>query len=199
VEVRALGHQGLVSELGEWSPIVNGGAWFTVDGEAVDVLFRDLDLIEGRLELARRGSFEVLAQNGYIVDAPTNLPVGELALCRHIVGSVPRPIFPPALAATAPQRSRGRAEAALMFAQGYAEAGDVVGCAGMLAAATLSTAHARVAERGEWVLTEKGLVHRAALDEVQPLFARPGTTSAELVGSVEALATTLSIKPLTPC
>src|SRR3954454_4398659 len=44
--VRALGHPGYVSRLGEWGPIVNGGAWLAVDGMAVDVLFRDLDQVE---------------------------------------------------------------------------------------------------------------------------------------------------------
>src|SRR5687768_7763597 len=42
-ELRRLGHDGFVSGLGEWGPIVNGGAWLTVGGAAVDVLYRDLD------------------------------------------------------------------------------------------------------------------------------------------------------------
>jgi predicted nucleotidyltransferase len=79
-DVRRLGHPGYVSELGEWGPIVHGGAWLTIDGTAVDVLFRDLDTIERWLDEAREGRFEVLSQNGYIAGAPTYLPVGELAL-----------------------------------------------------------------------------------------------------------------------
>jgi len=59
------------------------------------VLFRDLDVIERWLEQARQGRFEVVTQNGYIVGAPTYLPAGELALCRQLVGSLPRPSFPP--------------------------------------------------------------------------------------------------------
>jgi hypothetical protein len=57
----------------------------------VDVLFRDLDVVERWLGDARRGRFEVLAQNGYIVGAPTYLLVGELAMGRPIMGEVPRP------------------------------------------------------------------------------------------------------------
>src|SRR5436309_3937016 len=45
-DVERLGYAGTVSGLGEWGPIVNGGAWLTVDGVSVDVLFRDLDIVE---------------------------------------------------------------------------------------------------------------------------------------------------------
>jgi predicted nucleotidyltransferase len=85
-----LGHEGQVSGLGEWGPIMNGGAWLTIEDTPVDVLFRDLDRVERWHEDARQGRFEVLTQNGYIVGAPTYLPVGELALCRPLAGDVPR-------------------------------------------------------------------------------------------------------------
>ena len=84
-----------MSELGEWGPIVNGGAWLTLGGLPVDVLYRDLDDVERWLREARAGRFEVLSQNGYLVGAPTYLPVGELALCRsRSAGELPRPGFP---------------------------------------------------------------------------------------------------------
>ena len=92
--LRRLGHEGHVSEFGEWGPIMNGGAWLTLDGTPVDVLYRDLDQVERWLDDARAGRFAVLTQNGYIVGAPTYLPVGELALCRPIAGDLPRPAFP---------------------------------------------------------------------------------------------------------
>ena len=93
-DVRRLGHAGYVSELGEWGPIMNGGAWLTIEDTAVDVLFRDLDMVERWLAEAEQGRFEVLAQNGYIVGAPTYLPVGELAINRPLVGELPRPAYP---------------------------------------------------------------------------------------------------------
>ena len=195
-DLRRLGYPGHVSELGEWGPIVHGGAWLTIDATPVDVLFRDLDLVEHWLDEAQQGRFEVLSQNGYIVGAPTYLPVGELAICRRIAGELPRPSFPAALAATAGERWRGRAGVALMFAQGYAHAADVVCCAGMLAEAVLCVAHARLAERREWVLNEKALVRRSELDEVQALLARPGATSAELAATVATVSAALGVEPL---
>jgi hypothetical protein len=131
-----------VSELGEWGPIVNGGAWMTIGGAAVDVLFRDLDVVERWLGDAEHGRFEVLAQNGYVAGAPTYLPVGELAVCAPVAGELPRPRFPEPLAATAPARWEGRAAVALMFAGIHAGAADAVCCAGMLADAVRCAAHA---------------------------------------------------------
>ena len=196
-DVRRLHHRGHVSELGEWGPIVNGGAWLTIDGTPVDVLFRDLDTVESWLSEAQEGRFEVLSQNGYIVGAPTYLPVGELALCRPIAGTLPRPGFPEPLAAAAATRWAGRAQVALMFAQAHADAGDVVPCAGMLAQATLCVAHGRLAERREWVLNEKRLVRRAGLGDLQATLARPGATPTELAASVVAVSTALGVEPLT--
>jgi predicted nucleotidyltransferase len=108
-ELRRLGHEGQVSELGEWGPIVNGGAWLSVGGIPVDVLFRDLDTIERWIEQAEQGRFEILTQNGYLAGAPTYVPVGELALCKPIHGDLPRPEFSHALAEEATRRWTGRA------------------------------------------------------------------------------------------
>ena len=195
-DVRGLGHRGYVSELGEWGPIVNGGAWLTIEDTPVDVLFRDLDSVECWLAEAEQGRFEVLTQNGYIAGAPTYLPVGELAINRPLVGELPQPAFPERLAEAAPRRWLGRAAVSLMFARAHAAAADSVCCAGMLADAVLSAAHARLAERREWVLNEKLLVGRAGLEGIQELLARPGATSAELGATVAAVAGALGVEPL---
>ncbi len=197
-DVRRLGHEGHVSELGEWGPIVNGGAWLQIDGTPIDVLFRDLDTVEREIDEAQRGRFEVVSQNGCIVGAPTYSLVGELALCRPLSGELPRPSFPDALAAAAPERWNGRAAVALMFAQIHARAADTVCCAGMLVHAVLCAAHARLAARREWVLNEKGLVRRAGLEAAQRLLAAPGTTSEELAAAGAAVSAAVGVSPLAP-
>jgi predicted nucleotidyltransferase len=190
--VGGLGHPGYVSELGEWGPIVNGGAWLTVGDLPVDVLFRDLAVGEGGGRAAERGRFDVLPQNGYVVGAPTYLPVGELAVHRPLAGELPRPEFPAALAAAAPGRWRGRASVALMFAASHAKLADAVCCTGMLAGAVLCAAHARLAEQRAWVLNEKRLVERAGLDRAADVLAQPG----DLAAAVEVVAEILEIEPL---
>jgi predicted nucleotidyltransferase len=195
-DVRRLRRAGHVSELGEWGPIMNGGAWLTVEDTPIDILFRDLDVVEGWLAEAEQGRFDVLVQNGYIVGAPTYVPVGELAINRPLSGELPRPDYPEPLATRAAVRWHGRASVSLMFAETHAGAGDSTCCAGMLADAVLSAAHARLAERREWVLNEKRLVERAGLADVQPLLAGPGATSAELAATVATVAGELGVPPL---
>ena len=99
-----------------------------------------------------------LAQNGYIVGAPTYVPVGSL---RCAASSAAQPVYPDALAHSANGHWQGRARLSLMFADSSAGTGDVVACVGMLAQAVLCIAHARLAQRHVWVLNEKRLVQRA--------------------------------------
>jgi hypothetical protein len=101
-DVRALGYEGEVSGLGAWGPIVNGGAWLTIEGAQVDLLFRDLDLVEHWLSESHAGRFEVLGQHGCLVRAPTHILVGELALGQLLAGQLPRGEFSDALVASAP-------------------------------------------------------------------------------------------------
>jgi hypothetical protein len=42
-DIVALGWPGRVFAPGEWGRIVNGGAWLTIDGAKVDLIYRDLD------------------------------------------------------------------------------------------------------------------------------------------------------------
>ena len=194
--LRGLGVPGHVSEPGEWGPIVDGGAWLTVEGIAVDVLYRDLDRIERWRDEAEAGRFEILPQTGYLAGAPTYLPVGELALGVVVEGELARPSFPGALAEAAPPRWEGRAQASLMFALLHARAGEAVGCAGMLAHAVLCAAHARMAGRCEWVLNEKRLVRSAGLGAVEPVLAAVGGSADELMASVGAVSEVVGLEPL---
>jgi hypothetical protein len=83
-DVRALGYTGEVSGLGAWGPIVNGGAWLTIEDTNVDLQFRDLDLVEHWLSEAHAGRFEMLDQHGCLVS------VELLARARASVADVRR-------------------------------------------------------------------------------------------------------------
>ena len=83
-----------------------------------------------------------------------------------------------------------------MFAGAHARAGDAVACAGMLAAAALCAAHARLTARREWARNEKRLIERAGLGAAQPLLARPGGTAIELTATVAAVAAAVGLEPL---
>jgi len=182
--IRELGHAGLVTEPGEWGRIVNGGAWLEIDGERVDLLYRDLDVVEHWIAEADAGRFEIDRVGGHVAGLPTYVLAGELALGTVLHGSLPRPSFSPALRRAAPPIWEGDAAFSLLVAEHHAVQGEVAGCAGLLARAVMAAAHARLAAHGTWALNEKGLVSRAGLDDATEILAAVGRTPQRLQDSV---------------
>ncbi|MFF0114678.1 nucleotidyltransferase domain-containing protein [Streptomyces prasinus] len=171
-DLRAVGWEGEVSDLGGWGGgVFNGGAWLTVDGRRVDVHYRDLDVVEHELAEAEHGRFRVEPLMFHLAGIPTYLLVAELAINEVLRGEPPRPAaYPRALRETAPPRWYGTATATLAYAKaGHAPRGAVTQAAGAVAVAATQTAHAVMAARGEWVTNEKGLIERAGLADVDAL------------------------------
>jgi predicted nucleotidyltransferase len=179
-DVRALGFEGTVVAPGEWGRLVNGGAWLTVDGVRVDLLYRDLDTVEHWTREAEAGRFEIDLVEGYLAGMATYVLPGELALAKVLVGEVPRPVFPDALRRTAPPRWFGSAAFSLAVAEKRAGIGDAATCAGLLAKAVLAAAQGRLAGRGEWALNERNIAARAGLGAAATLLAAVGTREQEL-------------------
>ncbi|MBL3667785.1 nucleotidyltransferase domain-containing protein [Streptomyces sp. M2CJ-2] len=171
-DLRAIGWEGEVSEIGGWGGgVFNGGAWLTVDGRRVDVHYRDLDVVEHELAEAEAGRFRVEPLMFHLAGIPTYLLVAELAINKVLRGDLPRPAaYPRALRESAPPRWCGTATATLAYAKaGHAPKGALTQVAGSIAVAATQTAHAVMAVRGEWVTNEKGLVERAGLADVDAL------------------------------
>lgn len=164
--LRALGLRGHLAAPGEWGPIMNGGGWLTVEEQAVDILLRDLDVVEWWRREAEEGRFEIHNVEGHLAGMPTYILVGEMAAPRLLSGRLPSVRFPAALQESAARRWRWNAAFSLVHAAAHAEHDDRIACVGMLARAALQTAHGLLASRGEWVLNEKGLLRRASLEAV---------------------------------
>ena len=49
----------LVSEVVEWGPWVNGGAWLTLQGQRVDLIYRSLENLERVISDVERGQYEL--------------------------------------------------------------------------------------------------------------------------------------------
>ena len=193
-DLRALGWEGEVSDVGGWGGgVFNGGAWLTVDGRRVDVHYRDLDVVERELAEAEEGRFRVEPLLFHLAGIPSYLVVAELAVNRVLRGTAPRPAhYPPALREAAPARWHGMAAATLAYAKtGHAARGALTQVAGAIALATAQTAHAVLAARGEWVTNEKGLVERAGLREVdrvlRGLRAEPESLAAAVTEAEDIL------------
>jgi predicted nucleotidyltransferase len=77
--IRALGWSGRVFEPGDWGRIVNGGAWQEVDGERVDLIYRDLVEVERWTAEAVAGRFEIEREVGYVAGIVERAGLGDAA------------------------------------------------------------------------------------------------------------------------
>jgi hypothetical protein len=185
-DIAALGWPGRVFAPGEWGRIVNGGAWLTVDGAKVDLIYRDLDEVLYWTTAARDGQFEIQREVGYVAGIATYVLAGELALGKVLAGDLPSPRFPPKLRKTAPVGWFRLAAGALHFADVYAARQDRVACLANLCQAALAAAQGRLAAAGEWVLNEKRIVERAGLGGIQDRLGQPDQGLGTLVSDVRA-------------
>jgi hypothetical protein len=171
-DLRALGWQGEVSEIGAWGGgVFNGGAWLTIDDRRVDVHYRDLDVVEHELAEAEQGRFRIEPLMFHLAGIPSYLLIAEVAINKALRGDLPRPAaYPQTLRKTAPDRWYGMATATLAYAKaGHAPKGALTQVAGAIAVAATQTAQAVLAARGEWVTNEKHLIERAGLREADVL------------------------------
>ncbi|MER5432799.1 nucleotidyltransferase domain-containing protein [Streptomyces sp. NPDC002588] len=191
-DLRAVGWEGEVSEVGGWGGgVFNGGAWLTVDGRRVDVHYRDLDVVEHEWAEAEAGRFRVEPLMFHLAGIPSYLVVAELAVNRVLRGELRQPVvYPRPLRRTARERWYGTALATLAYARaGHAPAGRRTEVAGALAVAAAQTGHAVFAARGEWVTNEKRLLEKAGLrgvDELVSLLGSAGSASASASASESA-------------
>lgn len=189
--IRALGYSGTVTEPGEWGRLVNGGAWLTIDGGRVDLLYRNLDGVEHWLAEAHAVRFERDHVEGYIAGMATYVLAGELALNQVVYGHLPRPEIPPALRRSAPPNWFGSARFSLDVAGAAAAADDVPGAVGLALKALVAAAQGSLANEGEWVLNEKRILARAGLEDA----ARRLLNTEDTTGLAKLIA---DLRPLPP-
>jgi predicted nucleotidyltransferase len=182
--VRELGWPGQLSELGGWGRIFNGGGKLTVDGQLIDIHYRDLGLIDTIHEDACRGQFTIEPLLFHQAGLPSYILLAELGINRTLRGQLPRWDYPDALRVSAPAIWWNRAELTLQYAEGHARHGRVAQCAGLLSEAACQAAHAILAHRGEWVTNEKRLLNKAGLRKIDNIVAQFGTESESLLQAV---------------
>ncbi|MFJ8532452.1 nucleotidyltransferase family protein [Streptomyces sp. NPDC093591] len=186
-DLRAVGWEGEVSEVGGWGGgVFNGGAWLTIDGRRVDVHYRDLDVVERELVEAEEGRFRVEPLLFHLAGIPSYLVVAELAINQVLRGALPRPAaYPEKLRRTARERWYDTARATLGYAQAnHVPAGRLTEVAGAIATAAVQAGHAVLAGRGEWVTNEKRLLERAGLRGVDGVIGSLGVRPDRLGGAV---------------
>ncbi|WP_329041721.1 nucleotidyltransferase domain-containing protein [Streptomyces sp. NBC_00178] len=164
---------------GGWGPWVNGGAWLTVDGVAVDWILRDLDRVESVRSDCREGRFEVGTQPGHPLGFWSPCYVGEVALGRVLqdpqgeltalqdaVRAYPEPLR------RALVEAAWEADFLVASARKSAPSGDTLHVALCLSRAFGVLAQALHAHHRAWCLNEKGaLASAAALPDTPAGFA----------------------------
>jgi predicted nucleotidyltransferase len=190
--VRRLGWPGVVTELGGWGPVMNGGAWLTAEGRPVDIHYRDLDSIESLLIEVAEGRFEVHRAPFYVAGIPTYLPLAELALGKTLHGQLPVPTFPEQLRSSASAWWKREAELDLGHARSEALSRNVVISIGLLARVILEEGHRRLCATSRWITNEKRLIIEADLHAAASALVRSRTGDLALVGTIGDL---LSLRP----
>ena len=167
--MREMGFEGQVSGIGEWGGgVFNGGAWLKVQGQPVDVHYRDLAVVEREIERASRGEFDIQPLMFHLAGIPTYLVVAELAINRVLRGALPVvDEYPQALRRAASEQWLGRAKMHLGYAEsGHVAQGRALQGLGLIAVAATEFAHSVVASRGQWVTNEKHLLAQAGLSDL---------------------------------
>ncbi len=192
IDLTTLATLGTVHEPGSWGRLMNGGAWLHVGGDKVDVILRDLDVVEHWTRRAEASEFEVDSVLGYLAGMPTYTLAAELASCRILHGELPAVEFPRKLAARAPAIWRYCRSFTLEYARMHARRGNAAGAVGHSAKAAMEEAHAVMCERREWVCNEKRLLEMAGLSDLHALFGNPPQPS-RLLPWVESVADRLGV------
>lgn len=171
-DLTALAAFGQVHPPGSWGRLMNGGAWLNLAGHRVDVILRDLDVVEHWHRRAEEGEFEVDPLLGYLAGIPTYTLSAELESCRVLHGSIPAAPYPSRLQTAAPPWWRFRRSFSLDYARMHACRANVLGATGQAAKAVMEEAHAILSERAQWVCNEKRLPEIAGLARMQTLFTQ---------------------------
>jgi Nucleotidyltransferase domain len=73
-----------VTSVGEWGPWVVGGAWLSIEGRKVDLLYRNIDAVAQVIEACRSGQITMSYQPGHPHGFCSAIWAGEIALCRPL-------------------------------------------------------------------------------------------------------------------
>jgi predicted nucleotidyltransferase len=165
---------------GGWGPWINGGAWTLVHGVKVDLLYRDLRLVDRVLDDCAAGRTTCAYQPGHPHGFHSHSYAGEVhhGLALHdpagaLAGRKARTSpYPPALRREILRRYLWEADFAVTTAAGAAGRRDLAYVSGCLFRAVACLVQVLFALNERWFVNEKGAVAEAAgLPRTPPGFA----------------------------
>jgi predicted nucleotidyltransferase len=196
----------VVTDFYEWGPWVNGGAWIQTPVGKVDFLYRNIEHVERTIQEARQGvshhDYNQQPPFGfysviYLAETQVCLPLFDphatLARLKREVA-----IYPPKLQQAIVTNALWGAEFSFLFARQFAAVADVYNTVGCLARIAGFLTQALYALNKTYFISDKGALAALAqfpccpsayVERVTAVFARPGSTQAQLEQTVNALHT----------
>jgi hypothetical protein len=89
-----------VTPVGEWGPRIVGGAWLSIEGRKVDLLYRGVEPVRAVMSACRAGQISMDYQPGHPHGFCSAIWMGEVALCQPLHD--PKGVIAEMKAATAP-------------------------------------------------------------------------------------------------
>jgi hypothetical protein len=159
-----------VTPVGEWGPWIVGGAWLSVEGRKVDLLYRNVEAVGFIIDACRSGEISMHYQAGHPHGFCSAIWMGEIALCKVLHD--PSGIIAALKAKTVPYPAQlgdaliRRFGWEILFAIENGEHAvsrdEQTHVAGCTYRALACTAQALFALNGRYLITEKGALAEAA-------------------------------------
>ncbi|MGV7213617.1 nucleotidyltransferase domain-containing protein [Bradyrhizobium sp. UFLA05-112] len=159
-----------VTSVGEWGPWIVGGAWLTIEGQKVDLLYRNIDAVRRTMEACRAGQISMDYQPGHPHGFCSAIWMGEIACCQPLrderaviaeLKSIALP-YPKPLREALIRRFRWEILFSIENAELAALHEDQTHVAGCVYRALTCVAQVLFALNGEYLINEKAALQQAA-------------------------------------
>nr|WP_249123151.1 MULTISPECIES: nucleotidyltransferase domain-containing protein [unclassified Bradyrhizobium] len=155
---------------GAWGPWINGGAWLSIDGHKIDLLYRDLARVRAIIADGNAGTVSMDYQPGHPHGFCSAIWIGEVALCRplhdpaHVIGALKAEVlpYPDTLRAAMLRRFAWEVAFSIDNAATALARGDQTHIAGCAYRALSCLAQVLFALNGRYLINEKGALAEAA-------------------------------------
>ncbi|QOZ75678.1 DNA polymerase subunit beta [Bradyrhizobium sp. CCBAU 53351] len=160
-----------VTPVGEWGPWIVGGAWLSVEGRKVDLLYRNADTVEAVMKSCHAGLVTMDYQPGHPHGFCSAIWMGEIAYCQPLhdpedliarLKSIALP-YPRPLRDVLIQRFQWEISFGIENAELAVARGDRTHVAGSLYRSLACIAQVLFALNQRYLINEKGALHEAAL------------------------------------
>ncbi len=168
--------QDILTNFGEWGPWINGGGWFSLQGQRVDLLYSNLEQVQFHVQEALKGRSSLNHQPGHPHGFHTHMFAGQIRLCnilydpQHEITKHKQTlkVYPQKLKTSLIRNFLWQAEFALQVAEKGASRADIFYVNGFLFDCGASLVQVLFALNETFWLNEKGSLELADSFAIKP-------------------------------